>query len=162
MSTKSQRRTRHRKSASDESQLEPIPGATIAGGQDSGPPVPRKKKNARLGRALAVCGIAKKVRNAEQIERDARISQPTADFETGEDLAAAITEKCDLVEIGVEMLKNGGVTKYPNIRVRMWEAIMERMFGKTGPATNEEDRAPEVVLDGLPRPERNPIEGEES
>jgi hypothetical protein len=122
----------------------------------------RRKSGDRLDYPSKIAKLLTKARDEEKDLREARVSQPTADFESGEDVAAAITEKCDLVELGAELLTGTGDTKNASTKLRMWEAIMERMFGKAAPAAREEDRAPQVVLDGLPRPERNPTEGEKS
>ncbi len=122
----------------------------------------RSKSGDRLDFVREYAKASAQLRGEEKAIRDEKISQPTADFESGEDLAAAITKKCDLVEVGLELLKEGGKTKNPTIRLRMWEAIMERMFGKASAAAHEDEQAPQIVLDGLPRPERNPIKGEKS
>jgi hypothetical protein len=99
-----------------------------------------------------------KIRDKDKIERDARVSKPTARFDTGEELIGAITKKCDMVALGVELMKDDGDRKNSNIRLRMWWDSFERMYGKAG-AAREED-PPRIVLDGLPRPQRNRMEEE--
>jgi hypothetical protein len=121
----------------------------------------RGKSKDRLDPAKNYARALKDFHGKENAERDARISQPTADFESGEELAAAVLEKCNLVEIMLELVKDGGKTKNPTIRARMLEALLELKFGKIPPATRANEVAPwQIVLDGLPRPQRRILRGE--
>ncbi len=100
------------------------------------------------------CGAAtRKPEEDARGQREVRISQPTADFETGGELAAAISQKCDLVELGIELLKEGGPSKHPNIKLRMWENLVEQLWGKPGAAASAEPTPVRVVWD-IPAPAR--------
>jgi hypothetical protein len=115
----------------------------------------KQKKGERLNWSREVSDVMTSMRKEQTEVRDARVSQRTADYESGEEVAAAITEKVDLVELGAELLSGKGDIKNASTKLRMWEAIMERMFGKIAPAPHEDETAPpQVVLEGLPRPER--------
>jgi hypothetical protein len=102
---------------------------------------------------LACAAATRKPEEDARALRDARISQRTADFETGGELAAAISQKCDLVELGIELLKEGGPSKHPNIKLRMWENLVEQLWGKPGAALAATAAPLRVVWD-IPAPAR--------
>jgi hypothetical protein len=123
----------------------------------------RGKSKGRLELAEDYGRAMKEFHGKEAADRDARISQPTEDFESAAELASAVLGQCNLVEILTELVKDNGKRKNPTIRLRVIEELLERKYGKTAPAPREEEWAPpRIVLEGLPRPDRKPIKGEQS
>ena len=51
-------------------------------------------------------------------------------FGTAEEVAAEIANQCDLVKVGCELLEKGGEAKGASVKLRMWESIMQRLYGK--------------------------------
>jgi hypothetical protein len=49
---------------------------------------------------------------------------------TAAEVAAEIATKCDLVTVGCELLGKGGEAKGASVKLRMWESIMQRLYGK--------------------------------
>jgi membrane protein involved in colicin uptake len=90
----------------------------------------------------------------ERARRDAVLSKPTPDFASEEDLAAAIAGKCDLVEVGSDLLKHGCGEKGAGVQLRMWEAIVERLWGNK---SSRADEPPEIEWD-IPRPDRGSVQ----
>jgi len=123
----------------------------------------RGKSKERLDPTKSYARAFKEFHGQKEAERDARMSQPTPEFESAEEFADSIFEKINLQEVALELVKDGGKTKNPTIRIRMLEELLDRKYGKIPPAAREDELPPpRIVLKGLPRPDRKPLQGEES
>src|SRR5580704_4334239 len=60
----------------------------------------------------------------DQSIEDAALAGPTPNFANGKELAAAIAQKCNLVEVGSRLLKAGEV-KGASVSARMFETTVE-------------------------------------
>jgi hypothetical protein len=80
-------------------------------------------------------GRSKKSRVKLEVEASLEPSHAAAPTEehnlgTAEEVAAEIAKRCDLVKVGCELLERGGEAKGASVKLRMWESIMQRLYGK--------------------------------
>jgi len=79
-------------------------------------------------------------------------------FDTAKDLAAAIAGQCDLVAVATALL-GGGDGKEPkgaSVKARMWETLVEYLYGKPVPAVVAEAPPLRVIWD-IPCPARERV-----
>lgn len=75
---------------------------------------------------------AERVRKDDERAKDSsamEIGPPDREYETAEDVAAGIAAECDLVAVGVDLLKKGGEAKGASVKLRMWESVMRWLYG---------------------------------
>lgn len=73
---------------------------------------------------------AKKAGETRNTTRAAEeIGPPEREYESAEDVAAEIAAQCDLVAVGVDLLKKGGEAKGASVKLRMWESVMRWLYG---------------------------------
>ena len=76
-----------------------------------------------------------------------------------EEVGAAVCAKRNIVQVASDLLAGGGDPKTAAVRLRAWHSVVDSLFGKVS-RDDDDEQPPEIVLDGLPQPERNPIQGE--
>lgn len=80
--------------------------------------------------ARAKTSKAKKTGEEQDIRGESGLVGPPArEYETAEDVAAGIAAQCDLVAVGVDLLKKGGEAKGASVKLRMWESVMRWLYG---------------------------------
>lgn len=73
---------------------------------------------------------------------------PTPEFATAREFAQALAMKRNLVEVGSELL-SGKETKGASVRARMFETMLEYLYGKPA-AAPEPEQAPVRVIWDIP------------
>jgi hypothetical protein len=71
---------------------------------------------------------------------------PTPEFTTAREFAQALAMKRNLVEVGSELLSSNG-TKGASVRARMFETILEYLYGKPAAAPVPEEAPVRVIWD---------------
>lgn len=68
----------------------------------------------------------------EPVQESAHVenSEEERNLGSAEEVAAEIAKRCDLVKVGCELLERGGEAKGASVKLRMWESIMQRLYGK--------------------------------
>jgi hypothetical protein len=84
---------------------------------------------------------------------DAALAGPTPNFANGRELAAAMAEKCNLVEVGSRLLKAGEV-KGASVSARMFETTVEYLYGKPSAAMPAAEGPPVRIIWDIPGPAR--------
>jgi hypothetical protein len=80
-------------------------------------------------------------------------AQPSPQFDTAQELAAAVANKCDLVEVASALLGGKEEPKGASVKARMWETVVEYLYGKPASAPAAETQPLRIVWD-LPAPDR--------
>jgi hypothetical protein len=80
-------------------------------------------------------------------------AQPSPQFDTAQELAAAVANKCDLVEVASALLGGKEEPKGASVKARMWETVVEYLYGKPASAPVAETQPLRIVWD-LPAPDR--------
>jgi hypothetical protein len=89
-----------------------------------------------------------------QALEDAALAGPTPEFASGRELAAAMAQKCNLVEVGSRLLKAGEV-KGASVSARMFETVIEYLYGKPTPIAAVVAETPPVrIIWDIPAPAR--------
>jgi hypothetical protein len=101
---------------------------------------------------LSAGDLAKKEKAEKKKAEEAALAAPTAEFASGQDLARAIAQQCDLVAVGSKLLRDGEA-KGASVRARMFETTVEYLYGKPAPAAAPESGQVVFVCD-IPRPAR--------
>jgi len=87
----------------------------------------------------AVKGTAAQAHSADAA--DESCIGPTPDFANAQEFAKAIAHKCNLVEVGSQLLQTGEV-KGASVRARMFETTVEYLYGKPVSAARPPDGEP--------------------
>ena len=68
----------------------------------------------------------------EASQEPSNAATPTEEHNLGtaEEVAAEIAKKSDLVKVACDLLGDGGEAKGASVKLRMWESIMQRLYGK--------------------------------
>ena len=85
---------------------------------------------------------------------------PLEQFASGRALAVAIAKRYNLVELGGKLLNDDGNSKGSSVRLRMWETIMEYLFGKPSSHPHHEESARPRIIWDIPAPARELLEEE--